>query len=218
MSLDGPIVLSIDPGVSDRVTSAHSVVQAWCLASDRYLLIDQFRGQVGFAILRDQVRHFRKRYRPIAILIERAANGHALISEFTRQYPGLIKAVDPAGRSKVARLLTHASCIGSRRVWLPASAPWRDEFVREFCEFPQSEFSDQVDATTQLLEHAEEFRGMPFSAGQRAAAAVASGRAVSLAPFQGQKPGIAVGTRYGRPIAPGSQHGPIMSIKAEVKY
>lgn len=215
----GPTVLSIDAAMSDRRTSAYSVVQAWRLTPERYLLIDQFREQVDFALLRDQVRRFRKKYQPVAILIERAANGHALISDLTRKYPRIVRPIELTGRSKSARLLVHATTILSQRICLPADAPWRHEFVREFCEFPKGKFTDQVDATTQLLDHAGELADMAHGkSGERGIAVNGSGQMVNFNPSRGPERGVVVGTRYGRLIQPGSPHGPIFSIKTEVKY
>ena len=216
--LAGPIVLSVDAGMSNRRTSAYSVIQAWCVMRDRYLLLDQFREQIDYAGLRDEVRYLRKKYRPVAILIERAANGHALVSDLTRKFPHLIVPIDPDGRSKSARLLTHAPTILSRRVCLPAAAPWREAFVQEFCSFPKGKYTDQVDATTQLLDHAGEFEGLAFPSGERAIAATASGRYVALAPAHGGGRAIAGVARYGRPAGSASLNGPIFSIKTEVKY
>jgi predicted phage terminase large subunit-like protein len=217
LPLAGPIVLSVDAGISNRRHSAYSVVQVWCLMQNCYLLLDQFREQTDFAGLRDQLRFFRKRYRPVAILIEQAANGPALISDLSRKFSHLIRAIDPGGRSKSARLLTHAAKILSRRIYLPALAPWREEFVREFCEFPKGKFTDQVDAATQLLDHASEYAGLTsFASGERAIAATASGRYVKFAPAQGGECGLVGVARYGRPS--GSLQGPIISIKTEVQY
>jgi len=144
----GPVVLSIDPGVTNRKRSAYSVIQAWQLANPNYFLLYHFREQIDFAGLRDMIRHFRKRCRPVAILIERAANGHALISDLTRKFGDLIIPVDPDGRSKAARLGRHAALIIGKRIWLPADAEWRDDFIDEFVAFPNGKFTDQVDATT----------------------------------------------------------------------
>ena len=219
LSIRGPIVLSVDPGVSSRRTSAFSIIQAWILTRDRYVLLDQFRDQIDFTGLRDAMRRFRRKYRPVAILVERAANGHALISDLTRKYAHLVRPIDPDGRSKSVRLRAHADIILSRRVCLPAQAPWREQFVQEFCEFPKGKFTDQVDATTQLLDHADQFVGMAaLSFGERAIAASASGRAVNSSPSQGRERGIVAATLYGRPISSRPFSGPIMSIKTEIKY
>ena len=155
----GPVVLSVDPGITNRQTSAYSVIQAWCLPGDGYYLLDQFREQCDFTDLRHNLRRFRKIYRPAAILIERAANGHALISDLSRKYSNLMP-IDPDGRSKSARLRVHAETIIGKRVHLPAGEPWLNDYVAEFVEFPHGKFTDQVDATTQFLDHAGEFAGL----------------------------------------------------------
>jgi hypothetical protein len=48
----------------------------------------------------------------------------------------------------------------AKRICLPAQASWRDDFVKEFIDFPRGKFTDQVDATTQFLDHADEFAGL----------------------------------------------------------
>jgi hypothetical protein len=155
------------------------------------------------------------------MLVERAANGHALISDLARRFPRLVHPVDPHGRSKTARFLVHAGTILSRRLCLPASAVWRNAYVREFCDFPKGTFSDQVDATTQLLDHASDFLASLPSASQceRGIAATGSGRAVQAAPSPNGERGF-VGTTmsHGRAAGSGSSAGPIFKIKTEVIY
>jgi len=163
MPPSAPVVLSVDAGIAKRATSAFSVIEAWRVDADRYYLIDVFREQCDYMDLLREVRRFYKKYRPVVVLIERAANGHALISELSRKYKQLAKLVvpiDPDGRSKSARLRIHAETIIAKRIHLPADASWRDDFVAEFIEFPNGKFTDQVDATTQFLDHAREFAGL----------------------------------------------------------
>jgi predicted phage terminase large subunit-like protein len=216
----GPIVLSVDPGVSGRSSSAFSVVQAWLLTSERLFLFDQFREQVDYIALREQIARFRRKYRPQAILVERAANGHALISDLARKFPRLVCPVDPGGRSKTARFLVHAETILSRRLCLPAGAVWRQAYVREFSVFPKGEFSDQVDATTQLLDHATGLiASLPPASQERGIAVAGSGRAVQAAPSRNGERGF-VGTTMPPSRAGGqsSRSGPIIEIKTEVIY
>ena len=180
-----PIVLSVDTGMTDGQKSAFSVVQVWRVGTDRYYLIDQFREQCEFSHLIEALRKLRKMYRPVAILIERAANGHALISQLGRRFPKLAKLVipiKPEGRSKSARLRVHAETIIAGRIHLAADS-WRDEFISEFIEFPHGHFSDQVDATTQFLDHADELAAMKSSpeGGLAAAGFNSSGRTITIA-------------------------------------
>ena len=158
--------------------------------------------------------YFRKIYRPVAILIERAANGHALISDLIRKFPHLVRPIEPDGRSKSARLLAHADTILSKRVYLPALAPWRDAFVQEFCSFPKGKFTDQVDATTQLLDHAGEFAGTGIGSGERAIAATATGRR-SISSREASAELLASRDMAGQLDR---RSRPIISIKTEVNY
>jgi predicted phage terminase large subunit-like protein len=156
MPPSAPIVLSVDAGMTQGRKNAFSVVQVWRVNAKRFYLLDQFREQCDYSELRRAVNRLRKRYRPSAILIERAANGNALISDLSRKHRKLVIAIDPDGRSKSARLRAHAETIIAKRIHLPAEVPWRDDFVEEFVEFPRGKFTDQVDATTQLLDRADE--------------------------------------------------------------
>jgi hypothetical protein len=146
-------------------------------------------------------------YRPVAILIERAANGHALISQLGRRFPKLAKLVipiKPEGRSKSARLRVHAETIIAGRIHLAADS-WRDEFISEFIEFPHGHFSDQVDATTQFLDHADELAAMKSSpeGGLAAAGFNSSGRTITIARSKSGERGLIAGVHSdGRPITP----------------
>jgi len=214
----GPIVLSVDAGMTNRPRSAFSVIQAWCLAGDRYYLIDQFREQTDFADLRDNLRHFRKVYRPAAILIERAANGHALISDLSRKHSKLLMPIEPDGRSKSARLRVHADTIIAKRVCLPAHAAWRDDFVKEFVEFPNGKFTDQVDATTQFLDHADEFAGLePTPQAGLAAMVNRSGHTRTISRSHGRERGVIAGVRgNGQPINGPQRIVPLPLVKSEI--
>jgi predicted phage terminase large subunit-like protein len=219
-----PIVLSVDAGVTKRATSAFSVIEAWRLNADRYYLIDLFREQCDYSDLRREVRRFYSRYRPVAILIERAANGHALISELSRKYKQLAKLVvpiDPDGRSKSARLRVHAETILAKRIHLPADVAWRDDFVAEFVEFPHGKFTDQVDATTQFLDHAGELARLTISrpAGLASLGLNSGGQTRVILPSARSEPGHGVGTHSdGRPFTGGRSNVPFPSIKVKVRY
>ena len=223
MPPSAPIVLSVDAGVTKRATSAFSVIEAWRLGADRYYLIDLFREQCDYSELRREVRRFYNRYRPVAILIERAANGHALISDLNSKYKQLAKLIvpiDPDGRSKSARLRVHAETIVAKRIHLPADASWRDDFVTEFVEFPHGKFTDQVDATTQFLDRAGELARLTTLApvGTASLRLNSGGRTRTITPLARGEPGRIVGTHSnGRPFTTGQSNVPYPLIKVKVQ-
>jgi predicted phage terminase large subunit-like protein len=144
-------VLSVDAGLTKGSRNAFSVVQVWCRVGEDHFLVDQWRDQCDFEELRSQVFRYILHYRPSAVLVEGAANGHALISAIKKSHHRrLVHEITPAG-SKAARLRPHVETILARRIFLPEHAAWRAGFVAEFVGFPHGPFNDQVDATAQYL-------------------------------------------------------------------
>ena len=148
---DYALVMSIDAGMTAGPRNSFSVIQIWCRVGDNHYLLDQWREQCDFKELQHQVLRFFRRYRPSAILVEGAANGHALISVMKRKHHRLIHEISPEG-SKTARLRRH------RRIDSRAA-----DYVAERCSLagrlrfrirpvPAWRFTDQVDATTQYLD------------------------------------------------------------------
>ena len=157
-----PCVLSIDAGTTDGDDASFSVIQAWAFDETNFYLIDQFREQCEFDELYRMVRKFRRRYQPDAILVEKTANGPALISELKRRQKDrhLVVPITPHG-SKTARLNRHIDKIRDGRVQLPEDAEFNAEVVTEFVGFPHGEHDDLVDAFTQAADWIEKNRALP---------------------------------------------------------
>ena len=147
-----PVILSVDPGQRSGPTNSFSVIQAWCPSEDGHYLLEQWREQCTYERLRERYRYFVRHFRPSVALIEATANGPALISEARRKQFVRIVDVTPDNRSKTARLVAHVPLIRRGRICLPETAIWRDDYVKEFVEFPSAQFDDQIDATTQYLD------------------------------------------------------------------
>jgi predicted phage terminase large subunit-like protein len=142
--------MSIDAGMTRGSRNSFSAIQIWCRLGKDHYLVDQWREQCDFDELQHQFLRYFRRHRPSAILVETAANGHALISVMKRKHHKLIHEITPKG-SKTTRLRQHIDVILNHRILLPDNALWRAEFVSEFVEFPHGDFTDQLDATTQYL-------------------------------------------------------------------
>jgi predicted phage terminase large subunit-like protein len=145
------VVMSVDPGMTPGSKNSFSAIQLWCPNGNNHYLVNQWREQCDFAVLRSLLLRYFKRYRPSAILIERTANGPALNSMMTHKLQEIIHEVIPKG-SKTSRLRRNIDTILARKIVLPESAAWRAEFIAEFVAFPHGDFTDQVDATTQYLD------------------------------------------------------------------
>ena len=111
----------------------------------RYVL-DVVRRRLDYPAQRAMVARIAERWRPDAVVVERAANGDALIAELSPVVPGL--RGERAARDKVQRLAESGTmeAMHAGQVSFPADADWWDDFEAEALTFPASAHDDQVDA------------------------------------------------------------------------
>lgn len=86
-------------------------------------------------------------------LIEAKSNGGPLISILENKIRG-IHRVNPT-KSKIDRAESVTPYIKSKQVFLPdpATSPWVNDFITEHTMFPNGDYDDQVDTTSQALFH-----------------------------------------------------------------
>jgi phage terminase large subunit-like protein len=146
------VVLSVDASQCSGPKNSFSVIQAWWYSGEDHYLLDQWRSQCDYEELWRAYSVFCKRYNPSAALIERAANGYALIRDSKRRRRRLrVAEIATDRRSKTARLVPHLETIRAGRIKLPRDADFVDNYIAEFAASKRTTF-DQVDATTQYLE------------------------------------------------------------------
>jgi predicted phage terminase large subunit-like protein len=143
----------------------YSVCTTWGLVDSRYYLLNVFRKRLNYPDLKravhDQSRQTYCRRMVDKILIEDKASGTQLIQDL--QAEGVLRITPyevPTGTDKLMRLYAQSAEFENGKVLLPRSAPWLDEYVRELTSFPGSKYDDQVDSTTQALEHMKTNRGL----------------------------------------------------------
>lgn len=125
---------------------------------DIYLL-DVWREKVGDEELRPQALALVKRYKPRITLIEDKGTGTGLIPFIRRQGQGITSVIGVmpiVAKDIRASMTTHFW--KARRIFLPDNAPWKQAFINEHKAFnpPHSAKDDQVDATSQMLNHIDE--------------------------------------------------------------
>jgi predicted phage terminase large subunit-like protein len=65
----------------------------------------------------------------------------------------VIAYVAPPGNDKIMRLHAQTAVFENGLVILPTHAPWLADYVAELTGFPGVRYDDQVDSTTQALDH-----------------------------------------------------------------
>ena len=131
-----------------------SVCTTWGAVSDRYYLLAVFRQRLDYPDLERAMREQARQHHANIVLIEDKASGTQLIQDLKAAGMCGIEPYDPPpGSDKILRLYSQTVEFESGRVLLPLSAPWLDEYVHELTSFPGGKYDDQVDSTTQALDH-----------------------------------------------------------------
>lgn len=154
---------SWDLAFKESADSSFVVGQVWYQAGADFYLVDQDRARRDFASTCTAMKALSARYpKAMKKLVEAKANGPAVASALKRELAG-IELVEPEG-GKVARAHACEALFAAGNVLLPdehratypdgrRGAPWLPEYLHELLTFPAGAADDQVDATTQALNH-----------------------------------------------------------------
>jgi phage terminase large subunit-like protein len=152
---DGPFVISIDAAQGDSSGHSFHVIQVWQKLPRSYHLFRQFRAQCSYPAFQSAAKSLIKEFRPCAILIETAANGGALYSVLKNELSSFNVIGIPARGTKEERLDRHRKKIRNGAISLQLFEDWIVDYLLEFDDFPRRG-TDVVDATTQMLDYADE--------------------------------------------------------------
>lgn len=154
-------IQSWDMAFKDKDENSKVAGGAWARKGAIAYLLDQVCDHLDFlkscqAVVTMSAKHPAARKK----LIEGKANGPAIMNVLRGVVAGMTE-VEPGG-SKLSRLEACQPLFEGGNVVLPhPSMPgfdWVAGYVAELTTFPASTFSDQVDQTTQALEHFDLFR------------------------------------------------------------
>lgn len=145
------ILQSWDCSFDEGDTSSYVCGQVWGLVGADAYLLDQVRAQMDFVQTCAAVEAMTAKW-PQAKekLIEKKANGAAVISMLHRKVHGMIPIVPT--ESKEARCFAVSPFFEAGNVHIPKNQPWTQGFVEELVSFPKPGMpNDQVDCATQAL-------------------------------------------------------------------
>lgn len=159
------VILSIDANFkrSESATASNACIQAWARFGSLFCLLDEEAGVWSYVELEEAVVDMVRRWpecRGGGVLIEEAANGHALLSRLVGQVPAVIAV--KAEISKIARAHSVAPLYKAGQVLYPsgedrirgrAASEWIGEHREEVSSFPSGRRKDRMDATSQALRY-----------------------------------------------------------------
>ena len=148
------IVQSWDTANKSGELNDYSVCTVWGVYDGQYYLLEVFRRKLNYPELRRAAIELATQYNAQTVVIEEKASGIQLIQELGRHlYNVVMPYKPPTGTDKIMRLHAQTDLFERGRVWLPKEAPWLAEYVNEITGFPGTRHDDQVDSTSQALDH-----------------------------------------------------------------
>jgi predicted phage terminase large subunit-like protein len=148
------IVQSWDTANKSGELNDYSVCTTWGVSNRVFYLLDVYRQRVNYPDLKRAVLALNDRYSPETILIEDKASGTSLVQDLINEgYRNVLAYKPPAGNDKAMRLHAQCALIENGAVRFPKSADWLADYINELISFPGAKHDDQVDSTTQALDH-----------------------------------------------------------------
>lgn len=133
------------------------VGQLWYAYGADMYLIDETRGQWSYAQTKRAVRDFhqasidRHPFAATRHIVERKANGAAIISELKGEIPGLVGFMPDKYGDKLQRAWYAQPRVEAGQIHLPDNAGWVDDWMHELRMFPNGANDDRVDAFSQAV-------------------------------------------------------------------
>jgi predicted phage terminase large subunit-like protein len=146
------ILQSWDTGNKPGEGNSYSVCTTWGVKGNRFYLLDVVRDQLDYRKLKPvAISLASSEPIPHRILIEEQSTGYSLASDLGDMgFP--VESVPTGSASKTERLYIHVHRFESGQVLLPrVKEQWLDTYIEELTTFPDSDYSDQVDSTSQAL-------------------------------------------------------------------
>jgi len=144
------ILQSWDTASKPAENNSYNVCTTWGVRGNRFYLLHVHRERMGFRELKSKAISLAREYHPATILIEEQSSGSPLMAEL-EQLGFPVQAVPAGSASKAERLYARSNKFESGQALLPRKASWLDAYIEELTSFPDSDFSDQVDSTSQVL-------------------------------------------------------------------
>lgn len=149
------IVITVDATFGSTSDTASAVGLLVCAVKgvDRFVLADITK-PMTFNDTKRAIRALADHWRPSHILIEKKANGAAVVEDLTLEFPGVI-ALEVEG-GKESRAAAMSPQVEAGNVYVLEGAAWLDAFFAELCVFPHGKRDDRVDALSQLMAYFRE--------------------------------------------------------------
>jgi predicted phage terminase large subunit-like protein len=150
------VIQSYDTAFSKKETADYSAITTWGVfypeegATPNLILLDAQKGRWEFHELKNVALKQYKFWEPETVIIEAKASGMPLTHELRNIGIPVVNFTPSRGNDKVSRVHAISPLFESGMIWMPDER-WAEEVVEECAAFPNGEYDDLVDSTTQAL-------------------------------------------------------------------
>ena len=150
------VIQSYDTAFTKKETADFSAITTWGVfypnesGTPNLILLDSQKGRWDFPELKQIAFDLYKFWDPETVIIEAKATGVPLTHELRSMGIPVVNFTPSRGNDKVSRVHSVAPLFESGMIWAPETT-WAEELIEECAAFPNGEYDDLVDSTTQAL-------------------------------------------------------------------
>ena len=150
------VIQSYDTAFSKRETADFSAITTWGVFrpneadQPNLILLDSKKGRWDFPELKEVALECYKFWEPETVIIEAKASGTPLTHELRNMGIPVVNFTPSRGSDKLSRVHSISPLFESGMIWAP-DEKFADELIEECASFPNGEYDDLVDSTTQAL-------------------------------------------------------------------
>jgi predicted phage terminase large subunit-like protein len=143
---------SWDMTFADKESSDFVCGGVWAVSWPNAYLVDVINERLSFTDTCVAVREMSKKYpRTITKLVEKKANGPAVVNVLVKELPGFVE-IEPLG-GKISRANAASPMFKGMNVFLNEKGTWVTKYKKQMQNFPASANDDMVDMTSQAIAH-----------------------------------------------------------------
>jgi len=150
------VIQSYDTAFSKKETADYSAITTWGVFHPKQegppnlILLDAKKGRWDFPELKSTALDQYNFWEPETVIVEAKASGMPLTQELRQVGIPVVNFTPSKGNDKVTRVHSVSPLFESGMIWAPEER-WADEVIEECSAFPNGEYDDLVDSTTQAL-------------------------------------------------------------------
>ena len=150
------VIQSYDTAFSKKETADYSAITTWGVFYPdegdiaHLMLLDSKKGRWDFPELKTIALEQYSFWEPETVIIEAKATGMPLTHELRNMGIPVVNFTPSRGNDKMSRVHAISPLFESGMIWAP-DEQWALDLIEECAQFPNGEYDDLVDSTTQAL-------------------------------------------------------------------